>query len=273
MRTVDWFISSKCDQASHCRFCFAPWNAFPPDASLHDALGMCERLSALDIGNVVICGGEPFQFEGLDEVVRKLHRLGIHVVLYTSGTSDRYAVEQFFPYIRFLSIPIDAVSADAAQRMRGPEQLARVRSLLSRMAGMRSRPKIKIGTVVTAQNIGDLDAVGDYLRSLRLIDVWRLYQFSPYGIGGHNRALFQLPDADFGEAVVRQQTRHDGSFTISGRTRDETCGYCMIMDSEGNFYRYAEEYIPLGVTIDDEWSAIAGRYDQTLHASQKAWVR
>ena len=204
---IDWFITRKCDQASFCRFCYAPWNFFPPDVSVERALEICDRLKDLGTDTVTMCGGEPFMYPGLDQVIRKLHALGIKVVLYTSGTSNCYDVKEFLPWIDFLSLPVDAVSPEVILKMRGSSQFERISHILEMLKGRSQRPKIKVGTVVTKQNIGDLAQIGDFLHALGIVDVWRLYEFSPYGIGKHNEKRYLLKAGEFEQAVQDEKAR------------------------------------------------------------------
>jgi MoaA/NifB/PqqE/SkfB family radical SAM enzyme len=239
------------------------------------ALEICDRLKQLGTETVTLCGGEPFMYPGLDKVVDRLHELGIKIVLYTSGTSNQFDVRMFLPYVEFLSLPVDAVSAAVIDRMRGVSQFERVSSILSTLRRVGKRPKIKVGTVVTKQNIEDLGNIGDYLHSLGIVDVWRLYEFSPYGIGKHHESRYLLGAGEFKDAVAREKLRNESrvgrTFLISERDRADNEGYCMIIDSGGSFYRYAERYIPLGITIENQPEEIIGCYDRELHLRQKAW--
>lgn len=271
---IDWFITRICDQAKFCQFCYAPWNFFPPDVPIEYALRMCDRFKELGVESVTICGGEPFMYRGLDLIVKKLYSLGMKVVLYTSGTSDEYSVESFLPFLDFLSLPVDAVSPDVVERMRGALQFSRVTKILTTLRETPDRPRVKIGTVVTRVNIGDLAHIGDFLASFGIVSVWRLYEFSPYGIGKHNERRYMIDANEFSLAVVTEKSRNrqrESSMLISERSREENEGYCMIIDSGGSFYRYAEKYIPLGVTINDTTEQIYGCYDLDRHVRQKSW--
>lgn len=266
---IDWFITNRCDQAKFCLFCYAPWYNFPQDAPLAESLRIANRLAEIGAKNVTICGGEPLMYLGIDTVVKRLRELGLRVILYTSATSTKYNVEEFLPYIEFLSLPVDAVTPDIVLKMRGSSQFQNVSSILRRLVSIENRPRIKIGTVVTKQNVGDLSRVRDFLEEAEVVDVWRLYQFSPYGIGKHNQKLFLLHDEEFEEAV---RSITNCKLHVSYRNREDTIGYCKIVDSKGAFYRYAEKYTRIGVTIYDDVVTIEEHYDTLKHAQQKAWI-
>lgn len=266
---VDWFITNRCDQASFCLFCYAPWNYFPRDVSLAESLRIADRLAEIGVEYVTICGGEPFMYPGLNIVVKKLHELGIKVVLYTSATSKNFSLEEFFPYIEFLSLPVDAVTPHMVSKMRGVSQFVNVSHVLRDLASAKDRPRVKVGTVVTKQNVADIPNVRFFLEETSVVDVWRLYQFSPYGIGKHNQIRMLLRDEDFAEAlklIAKSKLR------VSGRSREDTLGYCMIIDSRGAFYRYDEAYVLTGMTIYDDVKMIEERYNNHKHLLQKAWL-
>ena len=227
----------------------------------------------MGVQTVTLAGGEPFQYPGLPTIVHKLHSGGIKVVLYTSATSDRHDWEQFLPYLHFISLPIDAITPAIVEQMRGTDQLTRVSAVIRKLSALSRRPKLKIGTVVTKQNIGDLRAIYAFLCAQEIVDVWRLYQFSPYGIGKRHQDLFELSVSAFQTAVTEIKKKHAHRFIISERSREDNKGYCMIMDSGGSFYRYEERYIPLGVTIFDTIENVIEQYDQKKHWRQKKWQK
>jgi MoaA/NifB/PqqE/SkfB family radical SAM enzyme len=273
---VDWFITNRCDQAKYCKFCFAPWNFFPADASFARAMRLCERFQELHVDTVTICGGEPFKYPLLDRILQKLHECGINVVLYTSGTCNDYDVFELTPYVDVLSLPIDAVSLDVVGRMRGAHQFESISEILSRIKSLSKRPRVKIGTVVTRQNRHELGRIYRLITESEVVDIWRLYQFSPYGLGEKNKDLFLIDYAEFLSAVKRFKERgrlDNSNFLISERSREDNIGYCIIIDSVGNFYRYSERYIPIGMTIFDDPEEVIKKYDFKKNLEQKKWLK
>lgn len=271
---IDWFITNRCDQASHCLFCNAPWNAFPKDVSLERAYEICNRLAEIGTTSVTLCGGEPFMYPCLETVVRWLSERKIKVILYTSATSSKADIDKMLPNIYFLSLPVDAVSPKVVLKMRGESQFIRVSALLNRLKNWPSLPHVKIGTVVTQLNIKDLENILNFLHRLVYITVWRLYQFSPYGIGGHHQKEFIVTGDDFRAEVTRIKLLNKSlgsKIHIAERSREDMFGYCMIMDSGGSFWRYEECYVPLGVSVFQDVETIVKHYDQEKHAQQKAW--
>ena len=273
MMKIDWFLTRKCDQI--CRFCNAPWNVFPQDVSTERALQIADRLKQVGVQTVTICGGEPFMFAGLEAVVHCLANLGIKIVLYTSATSlHRANLFGMLTDLHILSFPVDAVTLKYAAEMRGIRQVSEVSALLQRLSRIRDCPPIKIGTVVTKQNISDILHIYHFLLQFKEVKVWRLYQFSPYGIGKRNQARFLLFDEDF-TSTVKLAKEHNESLGapihIAERSLEDMYGSCMIMDSQGGFWRYEGSYIPLGVTVFEDPCDIIIHYDLNKHVMQKSW--
>ena len=256
--------------------CFAPWNVFPKDTALKRAMEICRRIAELQIPVVTLCGGEPTFYEHIEEVVDALDRSGIQVVLYSNSATEknREIIRRLLPKVDILSLPVDAVSPVTAIKMRGAHQVDSVVSMMDYLSRLMRRPKVKIGTVVTRQNVSELDKIFDLLIKKGMVDVWRLYQYSPYGKSCEVISRFVLEDSVFAQEVSRIKSRAaDSQIIISARSRSENIGYCHIMDSQGGLYKYQEEYLPLGLTIFSEPEEILRCYDSNANLAQKGWQR
>ena len=68
---------------------------------------------------------------------------------------------------------------------------------------------------------------------------------------------------------------NSSSMLISSRSRSEiSAGYCHIMDSHGNFYRYHEfDYVPLDVSIFDNLEIVLKYFKSgnSINLQQKKW--
>ncbi|MFH1582767.1 MAG: radical SAM protein [Candidatus Falkowbacteria bacterium] len=268
---VDWFITKRCNQTDYCRFCFAPRDAFPHDATFEVAMSICNRLAELGVEVVTLCGGEPMLYPHLAKVIKNLHSLGIKVVLYTNATTD-FDIYSLFPFIQILSLPVDAIKPEIIKEMRGPEQFKAVCHLLAKLRIVARRPTVKIGTVVSRVNLNDLKNIFRFISESGVVDIWRLYQFSPYGHGKNNDNLFLIADDEFIRAVgdIKSSAKRS-AINIFERSRNSTIGNCHIMDSAGNFYRYEEKYVPLDATIFDKPQKIIDGYANFSYQERKIW--
>lgn len=268
---IDWFVTRICNQAKYCKFCYAPWNAFPPDVPLEGALRICDRLIELGVKTLTLCGGEPTQYAHITEVVQKLAPHTNVAMLTNTVSVPNFDWDSVLPHLYMLCLSLDAASPEIVELMRGAHQLEGVCKMLRRVSSLPKRPLVKIGTVVSRQNARDLGNLLDLLASYNCVDVWRLYQFSPYGLGKTNEKLFLIEDDEFLAAVSEVKRRAPAGLNVAERSRNDNQGYCRIMDSVGGFYRYEERYIPLGVSVFDTPDQILQGYDNEKNDRQKAW--
>jgi len=103
--------------------------------------------------------------------------------------------------------------------MRGVQQVSEVNVLLQKLSQIPNCPTVKIGTVVTKQNVGDILPLYHFILQFKNVKVWRLYQFSPYGIGQRNQDSFLISDEDFALAVNLAKERNESYGTHSHRRK------------------------------------------------------
>ena len=270
--TIDWFITNRCNRYGKCRFCNAPGATFPKDAPLETALHTCDAIIRHEFSAITLCGGEPLFYPGIDRIVMKLSTAGIRTVLYTNGLNNNPLLFDLLPNVSILSLPLDAISPSIAASMRGYDQVLSVRKILSKLSHTQGQPIIKIGTVVTKQNIVELPDLATFVKEVPCIKVWRIYQYSPGGIGASNVHDFSITNIEFNKCVADIVARFTNTeCAVSSRSVEDNIGYCMIMDSHGRFYRYDGLYHALPITICDDNKRIAKEYDLEKYQRQKCW--
>jgi len=271
--TIDWFITNKCASES-CPFCYAPRGIFSEDATLLEAVKICEKIGEKGFSQITLCGGEPLLYPHIIDIVKKLNSMNIGIVFHVGTEIDR--VMEITDYIKMISLPIEAMSAENQRQLRGIKLHDDVFKLLNKLRSASSRPRVKIGTVVNAINIHEIENIFyELIKYDDIIDIWRLYMFSPCGIGKLDEKRLLISATEFANCISKviylceeNQTR----FKYSYRSREANKGYCLIMDSKGHFYRYEEEYIRLDITIHDTYNSIIGKYDIDKHIAQKKWL-
>lgn len=273
MKSIDWFITNNCSSTC-CPFCYAPREVFPDDNDLSGSLEIASQILKQDIECVTLCGGEPLEYKYINEVVRFLSGK-VKIIFYAGRCINN--VIPLLDYINTISLPFEAVNRKTQNLLRGEKVHTSVLRLLDyiRRCGLNQKMKVKIGTVVNAVNINEIKEI--YYRLLEysdVIDVWRLYMLSPYGLAAKNRTLLQITSEQYKKCVdeikeLEEKANHH--FLICERTREENKGYCFIMDSMGRFYKYEEKYVPLNVTIFDGFEKIERQYDLQKYKKQKSW--
>jgi len=270
--TLDWFITNKCNSGK-CPFCYAPWNQFPKDATLTEAVNICDEIQKKGFTQITLCGGEPLLYPHINTIIKKLKDNNIKIVFYAGSEIEK--IIEVVDYINILSLPIEAISMEIQSELRGIKLHVDVFKLLKNLQDSSSRPRIKIGTVVNAVNINEIEKIFfELMKYNNVIDTWRLYMFSPAGKGKLNESQLLITEKEFQNCIDNINSlikKHQVNIDISSRSREANKGYCLIMDSKGYFYRYEEDYIPLDITIYDCYEDIIKGYDMNRHALQKEW--
>lgn len=276
VNSLDWFITNKC-LSKLCPFCYAPFSAFSEDSSLSQAMKICNEIKNKRIEFVTLCGGEPLLYPYLNDVVDYLNRSNVKIIL-TTGLCVQDPIEKIKAIedkIYMLSLPVDAYTSEKLSLLRGKNVFDTVKLILERYTDLSSRPKVKIGTVLNALNANDIDKIFSFLQNYRnVVNAWRVYMFSPYGIGKENIEKLLITEAEFFDytsKIIKANSLLLKPLNISTRTREQNKGYCIIMDSQGNMYKYLEEYYPLSSSIFDSIENITSNYDMTNNHEQKKW--
>ena len=85
---VLWEITSACNL--RCEFCLVEMKR--KHVSLDDALGIADALVERGVDKVMLSGGEPLLFRGVEDVMRRLIDGGVLVKLLTNGTVENETV-------------------------------------------------------------------------------------------------------------------------------------------------------------------------------------
>jgi MoaA/NifB/PqqE/SkfB family radical SAM enzyme len=170
---VLWELTSACNLK--CDFCLVEIKGrqLPVD----DALAIASELIAARVDKVLLSGGEPLLYPGIEAVMRRLAAAGVLVKLLTNGTIDHPGV---FDLIRAsgtievsLSLPtVDPLQADLI--FRRPGTLAKIAATIDAL------PKARLNVIcaVSTLNAGAVESVVDWVAAsgvacLSLTDIFK----------------------------------------------------------------------------------------------------
>jgi MoaA/NifB/PqqE/SkfB family radical SAM enzyme len=187
-RIASLFLLPDCDMA--CRFCASERGFSTMKLELAEEL--LETLRERGFESVVFGGGEPSLWpHGLGRLTRLARRLGFVVQVCTNGVSLPAGFPGDASVDRYI-LPLESMDPAIHDRLRIHEDghhalmLRRVEELAGSGRGL------TLSTVVTRDNIGEIDALADYLRGARsrgvALHAWHLYRFLPVGRGGRPNA-------------------------------------------------------------------------------------
>ncbi|TQM82827.1 radical SAM family protein [Saccharothrix saharensis] len=198
---VSFNFLDRCNLA--CRFCYLP---FDGRASAYDTwLDVVGRLVELGAESITFGGGDPFRYrrfpELLGHVRAELPQITfVQVDTNALGWAER-SLADIAATVDLVGLPVDGSTDAVHTRMRDRAgHLDRVLHVVERLQG---QVPIKINTVVSRVNAGDLVQLGRLLSRYR-IAIWSLYEFWPVGpIAVRNKPGFQLGADEFAAAVDR----------------------------------------------------------------------
>ena len=266
--SVDWWITSRCNLA--CDFCYGPEPGRDPTGLRDDILA---QLKASSAAAVTFCGGEPLLVRKVDEYAGVLASAGKRTVLNTNGSLLARRLDQGFGLGSFdvVGLSIDGSTPGVHRAMRGPKADLAEALNAAEFVVREPRTRLKIGTVVSAVNAGDLPGLAELIRLLRP-DVWRLYQYSSRGWQNIGQQRHRLPEEEF-LCFADQAAGLVAPVPVAFSTESLTAG-CLIVDPSGTVLQptesgYEECGNCLKEPLDDIW---ARSPDRSLITTNKRWL-
>ena len=241
---VNWHIIEACNFS--CGYCFAHWDkcgsvaeaqrsATPLFEQLAGLAGRCVETAtgAISIGSVRLnfAGGEPFLVKSMGELVELAHEYGLSPSFISNGMLigdefvDRHAGQLSMAGFSFdadnLQVMRDIGRADKFGRTLALDRLA---ALIERLRAANPAIKIKLNTVVCAENHAE-----NLHSAIKLIrpDRWKVLRVLP-GNGGE-----PISDKAFEEFVAR----HHGLPNMVVEDNPDMKGSYVMIDPAGRFFQ------------------------------------
>ncbi|MFN2593230.1 MAG: radical SAM protein, partial [Candidatus Dormibacteria bacterium] len=118
-RDIVWDITYACPL--RCIHCYSESGRRPTRQLSHaDMLRVANALIALRPQGIVLSGGEPLTVKGIFDVVERIARARIPVILYSSGWSLQPSmIPDILGMVTRLSVSLDGATPDVHDRIRG----------------------------------------------------------------------------------------------------------------------------------------------------------
>jgi MoaA/NifB/PqqE/SkfB family radical SAM enzyme len=154
---VLWEITSACNL--RCDFCLVEMKRKP--VSLDGALEIADALIERGVDKVLLSGGEPLLFRGVEHVMRRLVAGGVLVKLLTNGTVENEAVFEMIEADPTIEVSLSILSvrpekADAIFRRAGA--WAKLCATLDRLPPA----QVNIITAVSTENYDEVEEILDW---------------------------------------------------------------------------------------------------------------
>lgn len=172
---VCWNVTSRCNR--DCIYCF---KFFKKDLSLKDNKEILRKLSELGVKRIMWSGGEPFLYDGLEELLKLSKKYGIVNYVNTNATLLNYELlNMSIKYIDKLIISLDFVNDDLNTKYGiGQNYYCHVKEILNLVKKMNSNIELQINTVLFSANIQYLDELYNEICKYD-IDCWKIIRFFP----------------------------------------------------------------------------------------------
>lgn len=204
--TIDFRITSECNM--RCPFCFGTKESHHIDVSTH--IDFLKKIRDYGVNNIVLTGGEPTYCSGFSDLLRAIHSMGYHITLSTNGSfwSNREIRDAVFEYVSFISLPIESSDSIVHNSLRPgiPNHYELIHRILEDISALKSGAQIKISTVVTKINIGNLSGILDTLPLEP--NIWKLYQLSSCAFNRQFYASYSITDEQFTKCVDQLQRQY-----------------------------------------------------------------
>ena len=251
---VLWEITSACNL--RCDFCLVEIKRKP--VSLERALEIADELIARGVDKVMLSGGEPLLFKGVEQVMRRLIDGGVLVKLLTNGTVHHEPVFRMIEDDPGIEVSLSILSvrpakADAIFRREGA--WAKLCATLDRLPSR----QLNIITAVSTENLDEVEEIIDWVaaRGIPCISVINVFKdpTSPARFRDDCR-VYRIADARVAslyERLTAKRAEYDGRMVI--RTTQfrgcggETCGAgrsVLYLDSRGRL-------LPCTLTDNSVW--------------------
>jgi len=222
-------ITTRCN--NNCKHCFASKKT-TREMDLKELKILFKLFVLKGIRAVVLTGGEPLVRKDIPEILKELNNNKLEIYLDTNGDYFQQYKDEIIKYIDDLGFPIDFPD----KSYRNKNNLKSVLDALTYLKTIKKRPRIRIGTTLTKNNVKTLKKIGKLLMNYP-VDTWKIFQFIPMGENAtKNRVHLEISEREFEEATQKIKKIYSEYFQViiskrNGRSR----GYFFI-DSDGTVF-------------------------------------
>lgn len=173
---VSFRLTSRCTR--DCDFCYGPKSI--KELDFFQLKQIFSLLASKGTKSITLTGGEPLLRSDIKEVVKEIKCQGLKIFLDTNADLFFEHADIINNHVDILGLPLDDIRLN--NKIFGhvnPEQVMKVLDYYRALPDQ-PRPKLRIGTVVTPNNVNQLADIAERIKDFP-ISYWKLYQFIPIG--------------------------------------------------------------------------------------------
>jgi MoaA/NifB/PqqE/SkfB family radical SAM enzyme len=212
--------------------------------SVADWNKIIKELAASGTKAVIVTGGEPLLYQGLENICLCAKEQGLRVILSTNGILLPTVGQAILPTLDEVGIPIDGSWSKSNNKLRpsplNEDHFSKAIEAIEYVMVNWPNLKLTIRTVITSQNLSDVIKIGYRLMDLPVRSFrWKLYQFVPRGYGAHTADNFAINTSTFKDVVQRIMTLVP-ELMVDSLNHDNIDGRYFLIEPDG------EAVVPLG---------------------------
>ena len=177
IENVDWQITCQCNRT--CKYCFGPSNVGTMEIDeIYQVIDILTRGGVKQIG---ITGGEPLTHPFISDIISFANKMGLKI--YLSTNCDYYSKysEIIKEKVSIIGLPLDGANQQTHDLHRGNNSYQNIFDAINDICNSNCNLKIKVGTVVTKFNFGELIDIEKLISAYSSkILFWKLYEMISY---------------------------------------------------------------------------------------------
>jgi MoaA/NifB/PqqE/SkfB family radical SAM enzyme len=234
---ITFRITSSCSQ--NCCYCYGPKNI--PGLNFEKLKEIFKLFAQRGVKGVVLTGGEPLIRDDIKKIFKELKRYKFKIFLDTNGDLFFKYKNSINRFVNVLGLPLD--SASRVKSYRDKNNFDQILKILEYYKNFKKRPKIKIGTVVTKENVEELPKIADLLKKYS-IDTWKIYQFIPIGqVAIQNKKDLLVETQLFLKQANKIRHEYNQFFEIIISSREERSDAYFLMNPDGTIIMPSDKKI------------------------------
>lgn len=254
---ITFRITSRCN--NDCKYCCGPQKNLE-EMSFLKLQELFHLFSKNGVKAIVLTGGEPLIRDDFENIIKELKKYNFKIFLDTNGDLFFTYQDLIIKNIDVLGLPIDFPN----HSYRNQDNLSNILKILNFFKDNPQRPTIRIGTVVTQDNIDKLKQIGDLIKDYP-VDIWKIYEFIPQNNAVKNKSIFEVSLEQFNEAAQKVKDKFSKYFKIAiSKRKDRTNAYFFV-SSNGNVFMPVDDFnickeVVIGNVFDDGIVEKWGKY-------------
>lgn len=193
-KKVCWNITAKCNQ--NCKYCHRFLNVNDLDYEKNERI--LKNLIEEGITDITWTGGEALLYPNVVPLMKLAKENGVKNKLITNGLllAQSNHKEEICDNLDYLVLSIDSIDDQTNLELgRGINHYKNIKEVLDYVKD--KDLKLNINTVVSKENINQLDDLGNFLNNYK-INTWKFFKFMPLReTAEKNREMFEITDDEF----------------------------------------------------------------------------